>query len=257
MPGDAEALDVEWRIGPAHIPDLLAHVAGTWTRLGEERPHWSVYAADQFLPENMPTQLDAFYRSGALDTKAILGSLARVGRKPEEFATVFEFGCGLGRVTTHLCRHFGQVVACDISAVHLAATSAVLRERGIGNVALKLATAPEFAMSDGFDLWYSALVLQHNCPPLIATILERAFALLCPGGIAIFQVPTYAARYRFALDDYRRSLGDPTPSFEMHLLPQKAIFEIAHAANCMPLEIREDMSAGPPWSAQVFTFQKV
>ena len=257
MPGEARPLDVEWQIAPALAPELLAHVARTWTRLGKERPHWSVYAADRFLPQNMPAELDAFYRSGACDAKTLLATLARIGRAPQEFATVFEFGCGLGRVTLHLCRHFRQVVACDISPVHLAAAGNVLREHGVGNVELRQATIADFAMPDGFDLWFSSLVLQHNPPPLIAMILERAFQMLHPGGVAIFQVPTYAPGYRFDLDEYHRRLGIGASEFEMHLLPQRAVFEIAHIAGCTPLEVREDAATGPAWSSQVFAFEKL
>lgn len=257
MPATAGPPAVDWRIDPAHAADLLAHVARTWTRLGEERPHWSVASADQFLPENMPTQLDAFYRSGAIDAKMVVDTLARIGRAPGDFAVLFEFGCGLGRVTTHLCRHFRRIMACDISPVHLEATGTVLRERGIDNVDLRQATVADFGMPDGFDLWFSALVLQHNSPPLIAMILRRAFAMLRPGGVAIFQVPTAAPGYRFDIEEYRGRLEGPAETFEMHALPQSAIYEIARVANCALLEVREDGSAGPPWSAQVFTFQKL
>lgn len=256
MPGEARPLDVEWQIDPALAPELLAHVARIWARLGEERPHWSVYAADQFLPQNMPAQRDAFYCSGAVDAKMLIATLARVGRAPEEFATVCEFGCGLARVTAHLSRHFRRIVAWDISPVHLAAARDLLRERGVGNVELRQTTAVDFAMPDGFDLWFSSLVLQHNPPPLIALILERAFQMLRPGGVAIFQLPTYTPGYRFALDDYQRGIGAAGNNFEMHLLPQPAVFEIARAANCAPLEVREDLATGPWWSSQVFTFHK-
>jgi len=197
------------------------------------------------------------HSSGAVDTKRVLGSLARLGRGPDEFEVCFEFGCGLGRVTGHLCRHFKRVVACDISPVHLAAARDALRERGIGNVELIQATVGDFGMPDRFDLWFSALVLQHNSPPLIAMIIEKALSMLRPGGLAMFQVPTYAAGYRFDIDEYRRSLDRPADGFEMHLLPQTVIFEIARRANCVPLEVREDGSAGPPWSSQFFIFQKL
>ncbi len=257
MPPHAAPLDVEWQVDAATMEELLAWLAQTWERLGKERPHWSVLAGPEFLPENMTTQQrQAFYDSGADDLSMLLATLARVGRKPAEFDVLFEFGCGLGRVTSHLCREFKMVVGCDISSRHLSLAQEALGARGIANVALKQATASDFGMSEPFDLWFNRLVLQHNNPPLIAAILDRAFAMLRPQGLAVFQVPVYLDGYRFKLDEYRR-VRDTFGPFEMHALPQPAILAIARRADCTLLEVREDDSAGDPWTSQVFTFEKI
>jgi hypothetical protein len=116
---------------------------------------------------------------------------------------------------------------------------------------------PDFGMDGAFDLWFSRIVLQHNPPPVIAMILRRAFALLSPGGLAIFQVPTYAIGYRFVVKEYLREVGRQH-GIEMHVLPQRAILEIAQQAGCTLLEVREDASAGNPgsWLSNMFVFQK-
>ncbi len=252
----AAPLDVEWQVDAATMEGLLAWVAQTWERLGKERPHWSVLAGPEFLPENLTTeQQQAFYDGGAYDLRMLLATLARVGREPAQFDVLFEFGCGLGRVTSHLCKKFKRVVACDISSHHLALAQQALDARGIANVELRQATATDFGMSEPYDLWFNRLVLQHNSPPLIAAILDRAFAMLRPQGLAVFQVPVYLEGYRFKLDEYRR-IRDTFGPFEMHALPQPAILAIARRADCTLLEVREDDSAGDPWTSQVFTFEK-
>jgi SAM-dependent methyltransferase len=169
---------------------------------------------------------------------------------------VFEFGCGLGRVTSHLCREFEWVIACDVSAPHLAIAQRVLSERGISNASLVQAGTEGFGMSQSFDLWFSRLVLQHNPPPLIAAILEQALSMLRLKGVAVFQVPVYRADYRFKVDEYLKENYRHEP-FEMHALPQPAILEIGYRANCRLLEIREDDSTGPPWISQFFAFEKM
>jgi SAM-dependent methyltransferase len=167
----------------------------------------------------------------------------------------FEFGCGLGRVTSHIHKYFGRVIACDISPSHLVIARNALRQRDIRNVELRQAIGGDFGMIERFDLWFSRLVLQHNTPPLIALILKRALSLIKPGGIAMFQVPTGAPGYQFKVEEYMRGLG-PTESFEMHALPQQVIFQIAKRAGCRILEQREDGSSGPPWASFSFVLRK-
>ena len=255
MDACAAPLDVEWQVDAMTMEALLADVAATWTRLGQERPYWSVLAGPEYLPENAATRRQAFYDTGADDLRMLLATLARAGREPAQFDVAFEFGCGVGRVTSHLCREFRRVIACDISSQHLALTRQALDEHGTVNVQLTQATPADFGMSEPYDLWFSRLVLQHNCPPLIAAILDRALRMLRPQGLAVFQVPVYRAGYRFAVDEHRRNREKHGP-FEMHALPQPAVLAIAQRAECTLIEVREDGSAGYPWISQVFTFQK-
>jgi hypothetical protein len=202
MDNCAAPLDVEWRVEPAVAATMLARILETWRQLGEERPYWSVLAGPEFLTESTAEQKQTFYDSGADDLRMLLATLSRVGRRPEEFPVVFEFGCGLGRVTGHLCKQFPHVIAADISPSHLARARPVLNEHGYANVELKCASATDFGMSEPYDLWFNRLVLQHNPPPLVAAILTRALTLLRPQGLAIFQVPVYLAGYRFKIDEY-------------------------------------------------------
>ncbi len=257
MPHDSPPLDVEWQIDEATAAAFLAHVATIWGRLGEQRPYWSVLATDQFAADSDPAQIPAFFESGAYDSELLLAAIARAGRRPREFEVCFEFGCGLGRVTSHLHRHFKHVIACDLSRVHLAIAERALHERGIANVELRHASALDFGMTGEQDLWFSRLVLQHNSPPLIAMIIERALTQLRPGGLAVFQVPTYGVGYRFKVDEYRRGLGqqDAVP-FEMHVLPQPALFAIARRAGCGVLEVCQDTAAGESFISHLFTVQK-
>jgi len=92
--------------------------------------------------------------------------------------------------------------------------------------------------------------------------LRRAFALLRPGGLAVFQVPTYARGYAFRLAPYLAGLGGGGPDrageIEMHVLPQPVVFLLAREAGCDPLEVLEDLSAGPSmnWNSTTFVFRK-
>ena len=183
--------------------------------------------------------------------------LRRHGFRPKQFPRLLEYGCGVGRVTAYLAHVFDSVCACDISHSHLRQAERTVGKTGATNVSFRLVSLPEFGMHDPFDLWFSRIVLQHNPPPVIAMILQRALTRLNPGGVAVFQVPTYAVNYRFRLDEY---LGGASGNggIEMHVLPQRVIFEIARETCCIPLEIREDASTGHsnPWLSNNIVLQK-
>jgi SAM-dependent methyltransferase len=249
-------LDVEWDGGKAEVEKLLGHVRRTWTRLGSEKPHWSVLSSSQFTPERIAAHEAEFFASGATDAAELVATIRRNGIAVERLERVFEFGCGVGRVTPHLAKAFPKVVACDVSSSHLALAQRMVAQRGIRNVEFELVDSAEFGMFGPFDVWFSRIVLQHNPPPIMTLILRRALELLAPGGVAVFQVPTYAGGYRFRTAEYVAGLP-ARGEIEMHVLPQPAVFRIAAEAGCRVLEVREDSSAGiTGWLSNTFVFGK-
>ncbi len=248
---------VEWEVPPETMTRLIDHVTQTWTALGHDKPHWSVLSSDQFLPEKIEENRRNFYASGIGDAKRILTALERHGRDAADHPRVVEYGCGVGRVTPHLAAVFRDVTAIDISTSHMAMAEEATREAGVNNARFRLARAPDFGMEEPFDLWFSYIVLQHNPPPVIAMILRRALAMLAPGGIAFFQVPTFAMGYQHNVARY---LANPTSTgtIEVHCLPQPVVFQLAREAGCTLLEVREDGAMGPHpnWLSNSFIFTK-
>lgn len=253
---DVPPLHVEWQVPDNVAEALLAYVKRTWTRLGQERPHWSVLSSDAFMPDRIAANEGHFFASGVLDVRQLQAVLARNGFRPDAFQRVFEFGCGVGRVTPHLAASFAQVTACDVSESHMALAREAVRRAGLRNVGYSLADSALFGMVEPFDLWFSRIVLQHNSPPVMALILRRALALLAPGGVAVFQLPTYARDYAFRLDGYLGRLQSDG-EIEMHVLPQPVVFAIAADAGCVALEVLEDGSVGiANWQSTTFAFHK-
>jgi SAM-dependent methyltransferase len=245
MPMTAPPQEIEWQTADDVTAALLAHVKRTWTHLGTERPHRHVLGSDDYAPDRIEKNKRQFFASGAFDCKGLVGALARQGLTPAQFPRLFEFGCGVGRVTPYFAATFAQVTACDVSPSYLAIARETVRTADAGKVTLNLGDADTFGMTEPFDLWFSRIVLQHNPPPVIAMILRRALTLLAPGGAAYFQVPTYGRGYRFAVADYLAgTVRSGQLNAEMHVLPQSAVFEIAGQAGCHALEAWPDGSTG-------------
>lgn len=255
VPLTAPPLDVEVALDDARKAVLMGHVQEQWTRLGKEQPHWSVLSAEDFRPDRIKQNEHAFFESGAADLELLVATLRRSGLDPLSFRRIFEFGCGLGRVTAHFSQAFAEVHACDISTSHMEVARRRLEAAEAKNVTLHLSEVGTFGMHEGFDLWFCRIVLQHNPPPLIHMILRRAFSLLRPGGAALFQVPTYAIGYRFSADEYLQQMPQ---GIEMHVLPQSIVLGLAADAGLELLDVREDDAAGPPagWVSNLFLFRK-
>jgi SAM-dependent methyltransferase len=168
-----------------------------------------------------------------------------------------EHGCGVGRVTPHLAAKVGHLVAADISLPHLDLARQAGAQAGAGNITYAQSRLPDFAIPDRLDFWFSRMVLQHSPPPVMAAILERVFAVLAPGGIAMFQLRTYGLGYSF---EVKRYLASPPPEggIEMHCLPLHAVFALAHAAGLRPLDVCSDTAAAdsPAFVSHMVTLER-
>jgi SAM-dependent methyltransferase len=245
-------ITVEFEPSAENLARLVERVRRTWRGLGESKPHWSVLSQAEFLPDNIDATRDTFYRSGASDLEWVLAAIRRAGRDSAEFSTVHEYGCGLGRVTNHLATVFEKVIGCDISAPHLALARERSKAIGVSNIEYREISIPDYGIHEPIDLWFSVIVLQHNPPPVMFSILRRMLAALRPGGLAIFQIPTYAVGYRFEVMEYLKKSKD-SKSMEMHVLPQRAIFDLIRQSNCQLLEITEDGWVGDGnWLSNTF-----
>ncbi len=257
LPLDAPPLEVETVADRATLAELVGFTGRYWEEIGRTAPHWSVLTEHNYKPDAIAQHEAAFFATGQGDADLLLALLRRIGRDPAEFSCCAEYGCGVGRITTHLAKHFPRMQALDISRPHLDLAAETLRRFGQHNIEFHQVTPADVHPAQGFDLWYSRIVLQHNPPPIIMHILDRVFRLLEPGGVAAFQVPTYRVGYRFRIAEYLAR--DPGGSMEVHVVPQRAVLELAWKHRLRLADIREDTSVvddSPNWLSNTFVFCK-
>jgi SAM-dependent methyltransferase len=132
----------------------------------------------------------AFLHTGAEAVELLLQRGARF-RLPLAHADALDFGCGTGRLTRALSRHFTRCLGLDISA-HM-----IDQARG-GNADLENC---RFDVHDGrdlsscdscsFDLVLSLLVLQHvPSADAKARYVQEFVRVLRPGGLLALQLPS-------------------------------------------------------------------
>jgi SAM-dependent methyltransferase len=244
VPNDVAALTIQTRADEVQLRRLVARIRLAWTRLGESQPYFSVMTHTTFLPENIDQSIDYFFEVGERSVREELSVLKRHGLQETRQLTCVEFGCGVGRMTRALSSEFGKVIGYDISSAHLAHANARLSQDGISNVRLIHCADNVLQPIEPCDVFLSVIVLQHNPPPVIRHLIDNALAALRPGGLALFQVPTYIVDYSYNNDTYLAQSDEP--GMEMHCLPQHEIFALARARQCEILEVFEDNMTGRP-----------
>ncbi len=251
-------IDVETETGGGDgLRLLFERVAQSWNALGASEPYWSVLTDEAFRLDSFNQHARLYLESGQNDVVRLMAWLERNGVKPESLGGCLEFGCGTGRITRWLAKSFAQVVACDVSEPHLKLAREHLENAGCRNVEFLL-TGTLGSLDDlpPADLIFSVIVLQHNPPPLMAHILRKLLGALRPGGVAFFQVPTYARGYRFEVAKYLRSKVR-ADCVEMHVLPQAEVFSIIASRSCETLEVLPDGCVGDPdWISHTFLVRK-
>lgn len=232
---------VEYSCGEKELERLFAHIRDVWTKLGEIEPHYSVSSTLNFKPENLEANLVAFEQSGRGEVELLISELQSHGFKPSGYRHCVELGSGVGRVTRFLANMAVNVTGFDVSAPHLKLAEEYFTRENVTNVSLKHVAEPSDFDFPACDLFYSRIVLQHNPPPVQFFLLRKVLKALRPGGVAVFQIPTYIEGYDFSVDEYIRGM-DRLDDQELHALPQRAIFEAATLAGCEVYSVYRDNS---------------
>lgn len=238
LPPLLDKLHIEVDASQAKLGQCAAKIKTTWEHLGQEKAHFSVLTDESFLPQNLSDSIDSFWASGVPEAAAAARTLSQYGVSDLEEKVCVEYGCGVGRVTVNFAACFQLVHAYDISRNHLRHARARASELGRNNIEFHECANDFRVAMEPCDFFYSVIVLQHNPPPVIMELIRIALAALKPGGIAIFQVPTYIIGYRFALDEWLAA--EHGLDMQMHCVPQDAVLDAISANGCRLLGLRED-----------------
>jgi len=143
-----------------------------------------------------------------------------------------------------LAAMFQHVNGYDISSAHIDIARARAKELQLSNVSFVECSSDFLEILKPCDVFYSRIVFQHNPPPIIHELVKHALRSVRPGGVAVFQVPTYIKGYKFNIEEW--IAAKHVLDMQMHCLPQADIFELAGDEACDVLEVREDDSTGAP-----------
>lgn len=242
-------------------------------KINELRKQWETFGKDDPMRAVLTDLAERdhswdpadFLATGRVDIDRIMGLVAThgisVGRD-----RALDFGCGVGRLTQGLARHFDEVVGVDISDPMLAAArehnAFPDRVRFMKNVATDLSALPD----RDFDFVFTHIVLQHLEPPLALGYIAEFLRVTKPGGLVVFQIPTERIRRRWryaiirefpwAVRAVRRLRFGALPALEMHAVPHDAIASVVRRHGGEIRAVEQDQAAGETFTSSIYLVQK-
>lgn len=232
----------------------LAGLRRDWSALGEADPLWAVCVDP--ARSGGRWDLDEFLATGRAEISGAMSELDRLGLCARRDAAL-DFGCGVGRLTSALSRHFGTVTGIDISPPMLEHARRILA--GDPRCRVVLGDSPDLAgfSDDSFDLVYSSLVLQHMRPRLADAYLAEFVRVVRPGGAIVLVVPEAHLRtprglvYAYAPHPViawlqRTVFGYPAP-MRMHEVPAHRIRRVVEPNGARLVASRPHPIPGSHW----------
>jgi SAM-dependent methyltransferase len=130
-----------------------------------------------------------FFAWGGHEIDAILDEWRPVGL-PVEYRSALDFGCGAGRLTQAMARHFSHCEGVDISPAMIKLANELNRHGERCRYTVN-STDSLLALADrSFDFVYSSLVLQHMDGAFARGYIVELVRVLRPGGLLVFQLPS-------------------------------------------------------------------
>jgi SAM-dependent methyltransferase len=133
---------------------------------------------------------ETFFATGRAEIDAALRRAKELGLVPRRRRRALDFGCGVGRLTQGLARHFDRVDGVDIAERMV--REARRHDQTGGRCHYHVDTTGHLGrFADGScDLVYSTLVLQHIEPVDALRYIAEMVRVLAPGGVLVFHVPS-------------------------------------------------------------------
>jgi ubiquinone/menaquinone biosynthesis C-methylase UbiE len=215
-----------------------------WNKMGEVDPMWAVLSEPDKLGGHWDA--DEFFATGLREIDAMLEKLYALGLKVDT-RHALDFGCGLGRLSQALARHFDRVTGVDVSSTMVEKASALNR---VGDRCMYVVNDSDDLTqfpSETFTMIYSRLVLQHIDPAHSQEYLREFTRVIAPGGTIVFQLPEREPRNpRHRVAYLLRKLIDRSPALVR--LYRKTAFTTASKATleAMPENIMQMEGIDPP-----------
>jgi hypothetical protein len=233
--------------------ELSDRVVNQWTKLGEEKPHWSVISDPKFMPEEVEKFSSEFWESGVISVDQIFSKCKSLGLEINRAGIGLELGAGVGRLTLPLSRSFHKLLALDVSIGNLT----ILKNKltNFENIETKLIqNFEDFKYLKNIDFFISLITLQHNPPPLQEFILRNIFHSMNNKAIGIFQIPIQTPHYSFSAQEF---LKRSNSEMDMFSFPLSKIYDLCRECNLTIVHVEQDNLAGSKHISCTFYVQKI
>lgn len=193
----------------------------SWDELGKVDPLWAILGD----PDKMGGRWDLheFFKTGEEEVAAVLQYVDSL-HLPLARRRALDFGCGVGRVTRALGRHFEECSGVDIAPSMIRLAQEYNRQGSRCQYYLNESDDLRLFDDNRFDFIYSSNVLQHIHPRYSRNYLKEFVRLLAPGGVLVFQIPSGLAAFREEAVSDQGSISGPLPdsAFRARIRPHES-----------------------------------
>jgi len=244
-------------------PRRIAAQRQTWDWLGRHDPLWSILS-NPAKRENRWSEAE-FFATGDADVEAVLAECNGAGAAFSR-GRALDFGCGVGRLTQALCKHFEEVVGVDVAPSMIELANRYNRHPERCSYLLNVEPGLAAIGSASFDFVVSLLTLQHIPSQWARRCVSELVRILAPGGMLVFQAPhgevcpkywkrakTSVRRAALAILPFRlghrlqQLVTGQYAVIEMHALERVVAMAEIERAGGRVLRIIEDRCSGADW----------
>ncbi len=228
-----------------------------WNRFAQTDAYWAVLTEPE--KKDNRWQVDEFFATGQRDVDATLQRVREICPEWKPNGEALDFGCGVGRLSQGLAKHFDKVTGVDIAS-HMLDLARRHASRLGERVDFVENRSPDLRRwPDGrFSFVLSLITLQHVPPTASHRYLAEMVRVTRPSGLIVVQAPSAWVRppprrrltwwpgtlWNHLRPHLRRWLV-LEPVMDMHLLPREAVEATLGAAGADILAVDTLPSAGP------------
>lgn len=167
----------------------LHELQRNWHEFGRRNALGSIFTLTQSEDELPEWDRHEFFETGVEEIEHVVRYLDALELEIPR-TRALDFGCGVGRLTQALGRHFDKCDGVDIapSMIELAREYNALGDRCTYH--LNARDDLRLFADDSFDFIYSTVVLQHIAPEYSRNYIREFVRVLASGGVALFDVPS-------------------------------------------------------------------
>lgn len=187
----------------------LDELARNWDQFGELDPMWAILTVPEMAGRKW--EKEEFFATGIEQVAHLVHDAEQLGFTLRG-KRALDFGCGIGRLTFALGKHYEECVGVDIAPSMIRLANEFNPEPSKYTFVLNHSANLESFPSQSFDLVYSTLVLQHMPPTLAKNYVAEFLRLVRPGGHVAFQMPTQLIKTPRPRKGLRSRLRDNLPA---------------------------------------------
>lgn len=170
------------------MKEKIKKIQQNWEYIAKKDPFWGVWSKNEMLGGKWNSHIDEFFLGGEKEIENYLGILENHNIPINFKGDCLDFGCGMGRVTNALAKHFRFVTGVDISKTMLEKANLYKKTDNIEFILNESNNLSKIEKQ--FAFIYTNIVLQHINPKNSIKYLIEFSKKLNDDGVLLFNLPT-------------------------------------------------------------------